>query len=289
MGGFTVKVVNLIKYDLREGYRQAGAKLIGIVFITLFSCIEFYIEKGNYNAHYAEIIDHATCADYLCFLLEGMHPFRPKVETTFVIPIRWLLIHLFLLYAVLYYPYRDLVQSIGSVLVIKMGSRKRWWFSKCLWMVTYILCSYILMMCTVIVFCCLMGEKISIRVSPLVMQTLMDSQTQNTSFPLKASAVVLLLPLLITITFSWLQMLLGLIIKPLFAYGVIVAIYVASAYFNKAFLIANYAMPVRSMYFIEQGYSLLEGIFVSVIVSIITFFMGTFMFSHYDILKVTEM
>ena len=44
-----MSVVKLIKYDMREGYKQAGVKLIGIVFITLFSCIEFYIEKENYN------------------------------------------------------------------------------------------------------------------------------------------------------------------------------------------------------------------------------------------------
>ena len=128
------------KHILYMELRKAFCNHLSIIALMfgIISCIE----KGNYNAHYAEIIDHATCVDYLCFLLEGMHPFRPKVETIFVIPIRWLLIHLFLLYAVLYYPYRDLVQSIGSVLVIKMGSRKRWWFSKCLWSYCSNLCGF---------------------------------------------------------------------------------------------------------------------------------------------------
>lgn len=281
-----MKFSKLLKYDLKNGFLLNLINLLLIMIFVAVFCIDFYLRK---NSAYIldESIPSGTFMDYLFYIFAGIKEYTPSMTDEFLIPVKWLLLFLFILYSTLYYPYRDL-SSLGLNILVRTKGRIAWWVSKCIWNICYVLVTYVLIFFTVIVFCFVMQEPISLDITPMFVNDLLDAASPYDTFSIQLGYIILLLPMLILIGLNLLQMTLVLFIKPLYSFGMIAVILLSSAYLFTPYLPGNYAMPIRSNYVVENGVSFSGGLIIFLILVSVSFIVGCLYFRRYDILDVEE-
>lgn len=278
-----MKFSKLLTYDLKNGFLLNIVNLLmTVIFVTAF-CIDFYLHKsGAYMLD--ESIPSGTFMDYLFYMFAGIKEYTPSMTDEFLIPVKWLIIFLFILYSTLYYPYRDL-SSLGLNILVRTQGRIAWWVSKCIWNICYVLVTYILIYLTVIVFCLVMQEPISLNITPMFINDLLGAESPYDTYSDRLVYMILLFPMFISIGLNLLQMTLVLFIKPLYSFGVIAVTLLSSAYLLSPYLPGNYAMPIRSHYVVENGVSFSGGLIMFLIIASVSFIVGSFYFRRYDILE----
>lgn len=259
-------------------------KWVVLVSIIGFYCLDFYL-KINHAYMFDDTIPKGTVIDYLFYIFAGMKEYIPNdpESDSFVFPIKWVLLHLFILYCTLYYPSRDL-SSLGLNILLRTKGRIAWWLSKSIWNICYVLAMYGLIFLTVILFCLLMNQPLSLQITPQFINDLSEAGSPFDSFSNKLVIVTLLLPLLLSIGWNLLQMTFALVIKPIYSFGVMAVMLLASAYYLTPFLPGNHAMPIRSIYVIENGLQIRDGIIASIILICLSLLIGSLYFCRMDIL-----
>lgn len=280
-----VRIFSFLGYDIRQGLRRNKYRLLIIVLITLSSCVELYTYKRMYYSQ--TNIPRGTFMDYIFFILRGRKPYDREMELHFIFPVRWILIYLYLLYATLYYPYKDLLNSIGNHLLVLGQSRRGWWISKCIWNVLFVICYFIAIYVAVFGFCLIMNESMGGCITESLVTDLMDVKFVSDGNMLVIYTVAL--PILTAIALSLLEMFLALFIKPFFGFCTAAVLLLASSYVFSPWLIGNYAMPMRSIYVLESGAALQNGIFINLAVIACCILGGARVFRNYDVISMTEM
>lgn len=279
-----MKFYKLIKYDLRNGFFQNRFRLMAIILLVLASCIDFYARK-NLAYHFEDIVPAGTFMDYSAYLLGGIPEFIPGLDDSFIFPVKWFLFHILLLYGTLHYFSRDLF-SCGITILPRSGNRVLWWLSKCIWNICYVVITYLTSFLAIFIFCAIFGESLSLSITPDFMNQLMGARTPFTAFPLQFSALILFLPLFISIGNSLAQMLLTLFIRPMFSFVTLAALLLCGAYLNYGLFWSTYAMPLRSKWIAENGFSFIHGTVVSGLVAAAAVFIGCIRFQRYSILDI---
>lgn len=278
-----MRFYKLIKNDIINGFSTNFIHYLALVLIVLISCVDLVFRiNGSYM--YDEIKHDITFADFLLYLFCGMPKFVPAKTEAFVFPIRWFLLHMVLLYGGLYYPYRDL-NTLGSSVLPRSGSRYKWWFSKCIWAIFNQLLSYLCIYVTLFVFCLLSGEELSLQITSMYINDIMKAESIFDSFSEDLLLIAVVLPFLVTMALCLLQMMLSLFVKPIFSYLVVAVILLASAYMDNLILIGNFAMPIRSCHVIENGYRMQEGCVIVLIIACMAVVIGLLRFRRYDIMS----
>lgn len=277
-----MKFYKLIRYDLRNGFFQNRFRLLAIILLVLASCMDFYLRK-NLAYHFENLVPDGTFMDYTCFLLGGIPEFILGVDESFIFPVKWFLFHLLLLYGTLHYSSRDLF-SCGITILPRSGNRVLWWLSKCIWNCCYVVMAYLTSFLAIFIFCAASGESLSLSVTPEYVNQLMGARSPFTEFPLQLTVLILFLPLFISIGNSLIQMLLTLFIKPMFSFGMLAAFLLCGAYLNCGLFWSTYAMPVRSKWIAETGFSFMQGMAVSILVAAAAILTGCIRFQRYSIL-----
>lgn len=278
-----MRFTKLLKSDLRNGFYGKYVHFLVLIIMVTFSCTELHIRiRQHYSA--LESVPVSTYFDYVCYLMGGIKEYVVSPTEPFALPIKWLLLHAVLLYGTLYYPYRDL-HSIGVSVLPRSGSRIRWWISKCIWMMTYQVCAYLVIFLTAGVFCLVSGGEFSLQVTPELLRDLSGIKLESEIISEQFALMMLFLPILVTISLNLLQMWLMLYIKPIFSFGISVTIMTSSAYLFSLFLIGTYAMPVRSIYIVKRGFTIGEGACACVVLAVLAFMGGIRKFKKYDVLS----
>lgn len=102
-----MKLIKLIRYDIKNGFAQSKWRLFSIVIVVFISCIDFYIRKSNIF-YFEEAVPPGTFGDYICYLFGGIPEYHPGLDEELVFPVKWFLFHSLLLYGTLHYSVRDL-------------------------------------------------------------------------------------------------------------------------------------------------------------------------------------
>ncbi|WP_062105421.1 hypothetical protein [Bacillus niameyensis] len=277
-----MRFTRLLKYDLKNGFLLGAVKLFVLVLLVIAFCIDFYLRKSN-TYIFEESTPAGTFIDYIFYILAGEKEYIPSRTEAFTFPVKWFLLHLFIFYSTLHYPYRDL-SSLGLNILVRTKGRIAWWISKSIWNVCYVLAMYAVIFLTVVVFCLIMQEPITLDITSRFVQDLLDAGSPFDSFSNKLVLIILLFPLLISLSLNLLQMTLVLFIKPLYSFGVMAVIMLSSAYLLTPFLPGNYAMPIRSEHVVDNGVSASGGIIMFLILVSVSFIVGSLYFRRYDIL-----
>ncbi|MFD2655604.1 hypothetical protein [Gracilibacillus thailandensis] len=277
-----MKFFNLFKYDLKNGFRINLVHLFVIVLVVLAFCIDFYIRK-KHAYMFDPTIPPGTWVDYLFYVLAGIKEYIPSDTESFLFPIKWMLLHLFILYSTLHYPSRDL-SSLGLNMLMRTKGRMAWWISKTLWNICYVLANYAIIFLTIFVFCFIMQEPISFDITPMFVNDLLEAKSPYDKFPSELVVYIVFIPMLMSIGFNLLQMTIVLFIKPLHSFGMLAILLLSSAYLVTPYLPGNYAMPIRSDYVVEQGFTFNEAVIAWIILTAVSFTLGCFYFRRYDIL-----
>jgi hypothetical protein len=227
--------------------------------------------------------------DYYFYFVAGMRKYIPQTGQSFIIPIKWLLFHLLILYGNLNYPDQDLSEPVGISIIMKSGSRAQWLISKYIWNLSVVLAMYMTALLAVLVFSEVTGADLSAAVTPELLLTVMNSGTRYTSFTGALGVTTVLLPFAVSVAVSTFQLTLTLYAKPVVAFLVTAILMISSAYCQTWWLIGNYAMMYRSSYIVYEGVKPLYGVICCVVLSVISVIAGCIRIKRYDIIRRSEM
>lgn len=278
-----MKFFRLLKNDIRNGFLSNGIHYLVIVIIVLVSCVDMTIKVHNAYM-FDPVMPEITFADLLLYLFEGIPKFVPSQLETFIFPVKWLLLHMILLYGGLHYPYNDL-HTIGVNVLPRSGSRYKWWYAKCLWLLVNQIISYTCIYVMLLIFCILSGGEVSLQLTSVYINDIMNAGSLYDSFPKEILLVTVVLTFLVTFGLSLWENVISLYLKPIFSYLVMAILLLASAYLSSPLLIGNFAMAIRCRYITENGYEMFEGCVITMIVIILALACGMLRFRRYDIMN----
>lgn len=277
-----MKFFNLLRFDFVNGIIKQYKKFILITLLILTACVGFHELLQSFE------LTGASYGDFLLYIYGGIKEYIPSPNERFPIPYLWLLWHMAILYFTLHYMYDDLT-GFGQHLIYRCPNRKIWWFSKCVWNISFVVLCYILGFAAAAIFVWSSHGKMTFEISSFMPQLLNFGNFTVFNGEQNLTAHLTILPLLVSIAVSLLQMTVSLLVKPTLSYIVSCIIFISSAYCFSPFFIGNYAMAVRSNLIIGNGMNCLAGIIFSIGISITGIVVGSYIFGRYPILNNKEM
>lgn len=265
------------KYDLKNGIIYDCAKFLIPILITIIACISFnsIITSAEIN----EMLDrNADFADLLLYIFKGEKTFNPLEDEEFHFPFMWLIIQLSVAFIVGKYPFSEIYDNYGSVILIKGKSRKKWIISKFLWIVTVCVLFYLLIIITAIIFSLIFGFSFNLKVFPS------QSFVYLTSINYLDSRILIklfLLPLVTSIALSFFQTAISLLFQPVYGFICILIICGTSIFTDSIYAFGRYSLLIRYEYF---NISIKTAILTLSIISIFSFLFCLVYFEKCDIL-----
>lgn len=275
-----MKFFKLIKFDFAQGVFKQYVKFIIIFLFVVISCLDFYAQLRAFNC------TGFTYGHFLLYIFGGIEEYIPSPSKPFPVPFRWLLWHFLILYFTLHYMHDDLT-GFGQSLIYRCKSRTMWWLSKCVWNAVYVFAFYVIGWITALGFSVICKAEISFDITPMPMLlSFGEKQIVCEHYDLIFQLTVL--PLLVSVAVSLVQMTMSLIIKPMLSFVISAVIFISSAYKLSPWLLGNYAMAVRSDTAVVNGLSETVGAVFSAFISICGIIIGICIFRKYSILNSKE-
>ena len=108
----------VLRYDLLNGTLKSAKKYLIALLVFLVAAFDFTLRapglRNNLN------VEMSTLGDYLMYIFYGMNEYEIGSPEPFRFPALWMLIVLFALYIVLYYPYND-IYGYGKQVLVNAG------------------------------------------------------------------------------------------------------------------------------------------------------------------------
>ncbi len=278
--------IKFFKHDLEYGIGHAKKRLI-LTFLGFFilSIYHFWVIRMFEISATDFLNTPATTADYFIALIGGCGKvtFMSGMDNDFSMPTIWFMFILWMQFVSLYYPFNEL-NGIGKHLMVLSGGRGIWWFSKCAWTVVNTIASYLLIFLSSTICGLCFGAKLSMNASWYLFKELamnMDDLTTSVSWNITS---VFFMVGFVLVALALLQLLLSLLIKPLFSYFLLVGYFFAGAYFQYPALFSNYAMPARNALLVTTGLDMTGGVVIGLWISVLSVIIGYYVFKNRDIL-----
>lgn len=250
----------------------------------MFFCVNLY-SRTTFNLDVVSIDNMPNFIDYYLFVFEGVLPFNPTNGIFFSLPLMWMLYNLILAYVVGNYPVKDLT-NYGDNTLTRIKSRKKWWIHKCIWNIMSVLVFYILGFLTILIFSLLTVKNIILIPNPVLNMYITGNDVISTLFiSTNFLTGVFIVPIIISIAISLLQMTLSFILSPILSYTLVSTLLVSSAFLDSKFLFCNNSMLTRNVMFTSGGVSNSFSIIFAIIISLVSVFIGFFFFNKSDFMR----
>ncbi len=273
------KVINMKKgtlllYDIKYGL----LKQIVIYFFAGLTALWGVLEFSNMAFSEYSFFD---CYGYL---FSGIEFYYFSADSTFIIPIMWLVLQIIPAFLVGYYARNELT-GFGQQMIIKSGSRKYWWFSKVIWCLISVVIYYIVIAAIVGIF--IIFKSGTFDISLWGFQDVMTLGLMNgeviTEFQI--ITICILLPFMTTLTMCLFQMVLTFYVQPLYAYMIAIVYCILCVYLPSHLMLGHYSMLVRSEYYSENGMPSIIGLICMFILQIFIVAIGYYRIKNMNILK----
>lgn len=271
-----------IKHDFYKGTIEGWKRYAIALCIFVFLCFVFQI-RAEKIIQFNKISKEISFSDFILFMFRGMNVFDGNaVELQDKLP-QWFLVNIYLSIIIGYFPLKDLSES-GIQVLIRTKSRVSWWLSKCLWVTYNVLIYYAISIIVITVFSLFHG---GLSLEPSKELNLILSNLDISKFNFKGILIVgIILPVITSITFSLIQLLISLFTNSIISNMFIITVLTLTPFYCNSFFIGNYLMILRSNLNIgDSGVSIVYGIVVCVVLSIATIFIGANKIKRYDILE----
>ncbi len=271
-----------IKHDFYKGTIEGWKRYAIALCIFIFLCFVFQI-RAEKIIQFNKISKEISFSDFILFMFRGMNVFDGNaVELQDKLP-QWFLVNIYLSIIIGYFPLKDLSES-GIQVLIRTKSRVSWWLSKCLWVTYNVLIYYAISIIVITVFSLFHG---GLSLEPSKELNLILSNLDISKFNFKGILIVgIILPVITSITFSLIQLLISLFTNSIISNMFIITVLTLTPFYCNSFFIGNYLMILRSNLNIgDSGVSIVYGIVICVVLSIATIFIGANKIKRYDILE----
>lgn len=272
---------NLLKHDFKQGTLRMWQGYICAFMICCGSAVYLRSIIDNLIS-YGSLFSSGTMIDYYMFSLKGLEVYKITKESTFQIPVYWFCYHLILAYIIGYYAEKDFTEY-GKNSILATKTRIGWWMAKCIWCVVSVLLYYLMGFLGTAFYTFLADGKLSFVVTKELMKGFGQGliYLSNTEI----LVLVLVLPCLISIAVSLLQMLLSIRIGSVASFAGVCIMYVMSVYYTSPFLLGNYTMWRRNHTVgVGSGVYTTIGLFISLIIIVVVMLAGVIYIDRKDIL-----
>ncbi len=218
----------------------------------------------------------SSITNFWFYFFQGIGVYNPSSGVPFVIPFTWIIIQVIIALLVLNYPSRDLFTT-GVQSLIRIKKRSYWWTSKCIWNFVTIIFVYLVAFICAFIFSAFLGE-ISLNFSD-------DFFCLQKNYNGSIIVIIYLMPVLTSIAISMVQMLISILLKPIYSFVIVICYLIVSSYYCSPILIGNYSMLLRSSVFDIGKINFITAVIVDVLVIIFSAIIGLFYFNRVDIIK----
>ncbi len=201
--------------------------------------------------------------DYILFCFKGRNPITSNALTQrFDLPIFWICIFMGALLVTASYSGTE-IDNYSLQIIIRAGTRKAWWGSKCIWCVIATLCYFFSAYCTVALLCVSTGVPISLTNSIELSGSFLNVNLAHHHIGVMDNIQIgFFLPVLFAVFLNLLQLTLNLFFSKMLSFLICIAFLILPSYYTSEFIIGNYAMAAKSNLIIENGLNPANGLFV---------------------------
>lgn len=270
------------RYDLKIGFRKNIMCLLLVAAIVAAAGAAFHFQILDEKSAGLELPRDLNSMDYFLHIFEGMQPFDPLSDEKFQIPITWFLINMILFYFTGKYPYSEIYNNHGANVLLKGGSRGKWFLSKWLWSISCVVLYYSVAYAFVAIFCLAAEVPISFDIKPIEYQNLLSPVIESTPID---TAKVILLPVIASIAAVSVQLVVSLVTSAFMGFLFMAVLYISSAYYFTPFLTGNLSMLARSSIFRMDGINTMQAVMISVVITGVSLAAGVWIFQRQDIME----
>ena len=270
----------LLRHDIRQGSLPMWRGYFCALVICF--CGSVYLkDMAEDMVHAGELLFNGTLIDYYMYSVKGMEVYKITRETTFDIPIYWFCYHIILAYIIGYYAKEDLC-GYGKNSLLAAKTRTGWWMAKCIWCAGSVIVYYFMGFCGSAIYTVLAKGKMSFTVTKDLMKHFGQGLIYLEN---REILLLLLLPCLISIAVSLLQMLISLVTGSVAAFAGVCILYVMSVYYTSPFLPGNYMMWVRNhTVSISSNIYMETGFLISFLIILLVLVLGMIYIERKDVL-----
>ena len=186
--------------------------------------------------------------DYMLGCFKGIYPLLSMEDFEF--PIQWFLVMSGCLFLNLDYMLNDLTEA-GQQVIIRSVSKKSWFLSKCAWNLLSCAAYILLGSLTALAFALVNGGGVTLVNSPQVCESGLQLYGVKSLTVAQTLITAVGLPLLTLMALNMLQMVLCLLVKPVFSFLVCVCVLIISLFVNSPYMLGNGAIAARSGILLE--------------------------------------
>lgn len=241
-----IKLIHALKHDILFGFVTRWKSFAFLVVLLISLIFMFHLYTANYAQAIGSTVKYSLF-DLLIFFFWGNTPIEYDADglnrSDIPVSMVWICFFCYLSYMVGYYTRDDLKENANNYL-LRIGSRKVWWVSKCIWCVMTIVTFYGLLLLCILLFVLGFGD-IESSFHPELMahyngcNLTHESETSLLSFSF-------ILPLVTSVATSLAQICMSIYIKPFFCFVFSLAYLLCASYFSHPLLIYNYTMICRN-------------------------------------------
>ncbi|MBO6159017.1 MAG: hypothetical protein J6P72_07140 [Firmicutes bacterium] len=225
--------------------------------------------------------------DYILAVFAGRYPVEVNISQPFsdLPPLHWLVSVEGILFLSLDYPLEDL-SGEGMQILLRAGSKRKWYLSKCVWNVCNCLVYFLFMLFSGLIWTLFSKGILSLKdytdVSNMVYEWSIDPDIVTIQM-LWISGI--LMPFLTVAALNLFQMSLCLYTKPVFAFMVTTAALIISDYYESPYFIGNLGMGIRVLAYLESGYSVIQLMIIPLVWVCVSVVAGSIRCRRMDILS----
>ena len=276
-----MKFIKFFILDFRRGMHTVWRLyLCGTILFSLL-CLDFW----NRSRIFLELYPDASrsLGDLALYIFGGMKKFIPTPGAVFPFPTVWLLVMALACFSSLWYPLNDLY-GFGKTLLTACQSRKRWYLAKAVWCGVTVSLYFLLGWAVLLCGCLAMGGKFTWTISPYMMELMEITDVASTIEDWQLTLQLTVLPWLVAVTLSQLQLCLSLWMQPVLGWVISIVVLLSSAYYASPFLLGNYAMALRDQQVLSGGVDCWVGAAYCLVLLLLSVLTGLVSFRHTDIL-----
>ncbi len=235
------KIIQQIRHDLHCGIVLRWKLLLPLVGAALTFCLILYFTCIE-AAKAGRVQSSPATIEYFAFLLRGMRKFDPLIERRFEIPVMWLVVHLYLAFAVGSYAVEDM-SGFGMQFLLRSERKMGWYLGKYVYGMALVLVYYAVLALTAVLFSAAVGQ-FSLELNQEILFSICEINPEAAT-PAHLMLHLFALPVLTSMAITSCQILLSMYIRPVFSFAAVVGYEVFSAYFVSYALIGNFSMIMR--------------------------------------------
>ncbi|MBE5964903.1 MAG: hypothetical protein E7252_08280 [Lachnospira sp.] len=268
----------ILKSDIKQGCKSNLIKYAAVLFFAIVST--FYFNRVLGIKCRDGLAEQVGILDVLVYLVGGVNPMN-EGDKNFEIPIMWMSMRLLVCSCIFIYPIKDLYGR-GMTVLLKYGSKTKWWLSKCIWTVMQVFIVYSIFYAGVI------ATSYGLGIDKWTYSATIGARMSGARIVDQTNLILLVfaLPVIYALIMALIEINLSLFMEPIFSLFAVVVYDVLSTCVMTPLLLGNISMVLRIKGVASRGIDLNTPLVAGIVLAVLSVVLGLKYIKKKDILGV---